>query len=48
MLHFFTRDWKKNNKNNFRVLKELYQAQSFCKKLAADDDAYLGWDWSKI
>ena len=30
-------------KSNFRVLKKLYQALFICKKLAADDDAYLGW-----
>ena len=30
-----------------RIFK-LYQALFICKKLAADDDAYLGWGWSKI
>ena len=35
-------------RSNFRVLKKLYQALFICKKLAADDDAYLGWGWSKI
>ena len=34
-------------RSNFRVLKKLYQALFICKKLAADDDAYLGWGWSK-
>ena len=29
-------------------LFKLYQALFICKKLAADDDAYLGWGWSKI
>ena len=27
---------------------KLYLALSISKKLAADDDAYLGWVWSKI
>ena len=29
-------------------LFKLYQALFIWKKLATDDDAYLGWDWSKI
>ena len=29
-------------------LFKLYQALFICKKLAADNDAYLGWSWSKI
>ena len=33
-------------KSNFRVLKKLYQALLICKKLAAGNDAYLGWNWS--
>ena len=35
-------------KSNFRVLKKLYQALFVCKKLVADDDAYLRWGWSKF
>ena len=29
-------------------LFKLYEALFICKKLEADDDAYLGWGWSKI
>ena len=29
-------------------LFKLYQALYICKKLAADDDDYLGWGWWKI
>ena len=29
-------------------LFKLYQAPFICKKIAGDDDAYLGWGWSEI
>ena len=29
------------------VYLKLYQALFICKNIAADDDGYLGWSWSK-
>ena len=37
--------FKQNRRS--RIFK-LYQALFICKTLAADDDVYLGWGWSKI
>ena len=38
---------KKKKKRRPRLFK-LYQALFIWKKLAVDDDAYLGWGYSKI
>ena len=37
----------KKKKRQPQLLK-LYQALFVCKKLVADDDAYLAWGWLEI
>ena len=42
--------FKKNDENFLKNFWELFKLDLLFiyKKLASDDDAYLGWDWSKV